>query len=95
MITIEKVEGRGLAVIATECLDPGLFGLEIFTEKALVIFPPMGTKEDQSGPVPKFLDPCPQLFVDWYAYLQEPKAVKDRVLKLYHEMDCRKLLRQA
>ena len=89
MIKIEQVEGRGLAVVATESLDPGLFGLEIFTEKALVVFPPIGTKEDQSGPVPKFLDPCPQLFVDWHAYLQESRAIKDRVLKLYNEMDCR------
>jgi len=88
MIKIEQVEGRGLAVVATESLDPGLFGLKIFTEKALVVFPPIGTKKDQSGPVPKFLDPCPQLFVDWHAYLQESRAIKDRVLKLYNEMDC-------
>ena len=90
MIKIEQVEGRGLAVVATERLDPGLFGLKIFTEKALVVFPPIGTKEDQSGAVPQFLDPCPQLFVDWHAYLQESKDVRERVLKLYNEMDCRK-----
>jgi len=88
IVGIKHVEGRGLAVIATKRLDPGLFGLKVFTEQALIVFPPIGTKTDQSGLVPKFLDPCPQLFVDWYAYLQEPKSVKDRVLKLYNEMDC-------
>jgi len=88
MIGIEHVEGRGLAVIARKRLDPGLFGLQIFTEEALVVFPPMGTKEDRSGPAPNFLDPCPQLFVDWYAYLQQPKPIRDRVLKLYSDMDC-------
>lgn len=88
MIRIDRVEGRGLAVIATRQLDPGLCGLKVFTEQALVVFPPMGTNDDHSCSVPKFLDPCPQLFVDWYTYLQKPKAVKDRVMKLYHEMDC-------
>jgi hypothetical protein len=88
MIRITNVEGRGLAVTATKCLDPGLFGIKVFTEVALVVFPPIGTKADQSGQVPKFLAPCPQLFVDWYAYLQEPKSVKDRVLKLYNDMEC-------
>lgn len=90
MIGIERVEGKGLAVVATKRLDPGLFGLKVFTEEALVVFPPMGAKEDHSGPVPKFLDPCPQLFVDWYAYLQEPNSVKKRVLNLYKDADCRK-----
>lgn len=88
MIRIDRVEGRGLAVIATRQLDPGLCGLKVFTEQALVVFPPMGTNDDHSCSVPKFLDPCPQLFVDWYTYLQKGKAIKDRVMKLYHEMDC-------
>jgi len=87
-ISIQAVEGRGLAVVATQNLDPGLFGLEIFEEKALMVFPPMGTKDDLSGPVPNFLDPCPQLFVDWYAYLQEPKSIRTKVMKLYNDMKC-------
>ena len=94
MIRIEHVEGRGLAVIATKRLEPGLFGLKVFTEQALIVFPPMGTEKDRSGPVPKFLDPCPQLFVDWYTYLQKPESIKDRVLMLYNEMNCRKYLIQ-
>lgn len=92
-IRITNVEGRGLAVTATKHLDPGLFGIKVFSEVALIVFPPMGTKADQSVQVPKFLAPSPhspQLFVDWNAYLQEPKSVKDRVLKLYTEMECRK-----
>eukprot|EP00536_Pseudo-nitzschia_multiseries_P009774 jgi/Psemu1/242383/estExt_Genewise1.C_2820050 len=38
--------------------------------------------------VPTFLEPCPQLFLDWHTYVQQSQSVKDRVLKLYTEMDC-------
>ena len=89
MIKIDNVDGHGLAVIATERLDPGLSGLKIFAEKALIVFPPMGTEKQFPGPVPKFLDPCPEVFVDWHTYLQKPKSVKDRVLNFYSEMNCR------
>ena len=89
-IRIQPVEGRGLAVVAMEQLDPGLFGLKVFKEKALLRFPPIGTKDYLTGPVPFFLDPCPQLFVDWYTYLQEPKSIKAKVMKLYNDMNCRK-----
>ena len=92
MIRIQAVEGRGLAVVATEDLDPGLFGLRVFQEEALLVFPPI---DDRSGPVPEFLDPCPQLFSDWHTYLQQPNSVKAKVLKLYNDMDCGKCKMKA
>mmetsp|Transcript_26946 Transcript_26946/g.74065 ORF Transcript_26946/g.74065 Transcript_26946/m.74065 type:complete len:499 (-) Transcript_26946:2063-3559(-) len=88
MIRIGRVEGRGLAVIATERLEPGLSGLKVLTEKALVVFPPMGANGQVADAVPEFLEPSPQMFLDWYTYLQQPQSVKDRVLKLYNDMNC-------
>ena len=91
MIQIQPVEGRGLAVVATKHLDPGLFGLQVFQEEALIVFPPKeSSQNDTSVVVPDFLDPCPQLFYDWYTYLQKPKSVKAKVLKRYNDMKCRK-----
>lgn len=89
MIKIDETENRGMAIIATEKLEPGSFGLEIFTEKALMIFPTMGSLNDCSGPVPEILAPGPQLWSDWSVYLKQPQHVKERVLKLYTELDCR------
>ena len=93
MIEITQTEpGRGLGVVATKDLHPGIFGLKVITEEALIVFPTLGTDEDQSGSsskVPKFLEPCPQVYADWYRYLQEPKSIKDRILMLYNEIDCR------
>ena len=90
MIEITQTKsGRGLGVVATEDLHPGIFGLKVITEEALIVFP---TLEDQSGgssKVPKFLEPCPQVYADWYRYLQEPQSIKDRILMLYNEIDCR------
>ena len=87
-IRIQAIDGKGLAVVATQELDPGLFGLKLFEEPALMVFPPMGSKEDLL--VPNYLEPCPQLFSDWCVYLQEPKSIQTKVLKLYNDMNCRK-----
>jgi hypothetical protein len=88
MIKIEETENRGKAVIATEKLEPGNFGLEVFTEKALVVFPTRGSLDDCSGPVPAILAPGPQLWTDWSAYIKQPLELKERILKLYTELDC-------
>jgi hypothetical protein len=89
MIKIEETVNRGKGVIATEKLEPGNFGLEVFTEKALMVFPTRGSQDDFSGPVPDILAPGPQLWADWSAYLKQPSEVKERILKLYTELDCR------
>jgi hypothetical protein len=88
---IQTKSGRGLGVVATKDLHPGIFGLKVITEEALIVFPTLGTDEDQSGgsKVPKFLEPCPQVYADWYRYLQEPQSIKDQILMLYNELDCR------
>ena len=84
---VEETE-RGKAVVATERLEPGFFGLEVFTEEALMVFPTRGSKEDHSGPVPPILAPGPQMWTDWHTYQQHPRHVKDRILELYTEMEC-------
>lgn len=89
MIKIVEETDHGKAVVATKRLEPGCFGLEVFTEKALVVFPVRGTEGDCSGPVPAILEPAPQLWTDWYFYQQQSQDLKDRILQLYTEMDCR------
>mmetsp|Transcript_26723 Transcript_26723/g.43971 ORF Transcript_26723/g.43971 Transcript_26723/m.43971 type:complete len:521 (-) Transcript_26723:229-1791(-) len=84
-IKIEETETRGRAVVATERLEPGLSGLEVLTERALMVFPTRGSND---GPVPHFLAPNPQLFTDWCNYLQQPKEIQERILNLYTDMEC-------
>jgi hypothetical protein len=92
MIRIEETESRGKAVIATRRLEPGLTGLEVLTEKALIVFPTLGRHDcnnSKDGPVPDFLEPNPQLFSDWCRYLEQPKEIQQRILSLYTDMECR------
>jgi hypothetical protein len=91
LIKVEETETRGKAVVATKRLEPGLSGLVVITEKALIIFPTLGRDENNSdGPVPDFLEPNPQLFSDWCRYLEQPEDVQKRILSLYNDMECRK-----
>lgn len=92
MFRIEETKSRGKAVVATKRLEPGLSGLEVFTEKALIIFPTLGrsdSNESKDGPVPGFLEPNPQLFSDWCRYLEQPKEIQQKILSLYTDMECR------
>lgn len=88
MIRIEETEARGKAVVATKRLEPRLSGLEVFTEKALIVFPTR-TENDKDEPVPDFLEPNPQLFSDWCRYLEQPREIQQRILSLYTDMECR------
>ena len=87
LIEITETESRGKAVVATKRLQPGVFGLEVFTEKALIVFPTR--RKDHDGPVPFFLEPNPQLFSDWCNYLKQPKEIQQKILSLYTDMECR------
>lgn len=89
MIRIEETNVRGKAVVATKRLEPGLSGLEVFTEKALIVFPTKA-ENDKDGPVPDFLEPNPQLFSDWCRYLEQTPEIRQRILGLYTDMECRK-----
>jgi hypothetical protein len=90
MIEIVEETEHGRAVVATERIEPGCFGMEVFTERALMIFPTRNSQGDRSGPVPQILSPNPQLWSDWICYQQQPQDVKDRILQLYTDMECRK-----
>jgi hypothetical protein len=91
LIEVTETANRGRAIVATKKLVPGISGLEVITEKALVIFPTFGGCEDSDDePVPDFLGPNPQLFSDWCRFLEQPEDVKKRVLSLYTDLDCRK-----
>jgi hypothetical protein len=91
LVKVTETPNRGRAVVATKKLEPGISGLEIITEKALMIFPTLGRGQDHDdGLVPDFLQPNPQLFSDWCRYLEQPEEVKRRILSLYTDMECRK-----
>lgn len=49
MFQITQTEDHGLAVIATERLDPGDHGLSVMTEKALLHLPRCGSEQDKVG----------------------------------------------
>lgn len=88
MFRIQETKDHGKAVVATERLEPGPFGLSIFREEALIIIPTRGTELDKSGPCPAILEPGPQMWTDWWTYLQQPEDIKKRLLSMYIEMDC-------
>jgi hypothetical protein len=88
MFKVVETEDHGRAVVATEKLEPSPFGLLVFKDPALLTFPTRGTERDQSGSVPEILELGPQMWTDWWAYLQEPDEIKQRVLDLYTEMEC-------
>jgi hypothetical protein len=89
MYEIVETEKRGKVVLATERLVPGPFGLQVFKEEALLAIPTRGSEMDKSGPVPSILAQGPQMWTDWWTYLQQPEELKQRVLQLYTEMDCK------
>eukprot|EP00980_Cylindrotheca_fusiformis_P000734 scaffold174_cov98-Cylindrotheca_fusiformis.AAC.3 len=88
VVEIKETETHGKALVSTECLDPGHLGLLVFREEALLACPNRGSKEDKSGPVPHMLEQGPQMWTDWWAYQQQPKDIKKRILDLYCEIEC-------
>jgi len=86
------VEGteHGRAIVATQRIDPGCLGKDVFTERALMVFPTPGSNEDHSPDVPKILkpEPGPQMWSDWISYLEQPQQLKDRIFQLYTDMTC-------
>ena len=89
------VEGteRGRAIVATQQIEPGCLGKEVFTERALMVFPtPASKNEDHHSPaVPQILkpEPGPQMWSDWISYLEQPQELKDRMFHMYTDMTCR------
>ena len=96
MTMFKIVEGteRGRAIVATQQIEPGCLGKEVFTERALMVFPTHGSNEDRSPAVPQILkpEPGPQMWSDWISYLEQPQDLKDRIFQMYTDMTCRTLI---
>lgn len=88
MCRIEETDSHGKAMVATKKIEPGPLGLLVFKEEALLAIPTRGTPRDNSGREPEFLAEGAQLWTDWWFYRQQPKGIRDRILRMYKEMDC-------
>ena len=88
MYRMVETEDRGKVLLATKRLDPGLMGLEVFKEEALLAIPTRGSALDKSGPVPTILEAGPQMWTDWWFYKKQPEEIRQRVLAMYNELDC-------
>ena len=89
MYEIQKTEYHGLALVATERMDPGPQGLVVFREEALLVIPTRGSEQDVSGPPPTILDRFdPQIWTDWCFFRTQPTSLKQKILGMYTEMDC-------
>lgn len=88
-VKIKESDEYGKILVATRELEPQLpFGLQLFTDDALLIMPKYCSEQDKSGPPPEILEPGPQMWTDWYYFTQKPRHVRQRILRLYCDMDC-------
>ena len=87
---ITDTEFHGMAMVATQDIEPGPDGFTILEENAILRMPPTGSEDDISGPMPSILDKFdPQIWTDWCIFRKQPAEVKRKILDMYHEMDCR------
>lgn len=88
-VKIKESEDHGKTLVAAIHLEPEPpFGFHVFTDEALLVMPTRGSEDDKSGTPPKILEPGPQMWTDWWTYLQQPDEVRQRILSLYTDMDC-------
>mmetsp|Transcript_19589 Transcript_19589/g.48218 ORF Transcript_19589/g.48218 Transcript_19589/m.48218 type:complete len:523 (-) Transcript_19589:33-1601(-) len=87
-VEVKQTENHGKALVSTKSLEPGPLGLTVFRETALLSIPIRGSFLDESGPVPDYLVEGAQMWTDWWSFQQQPKGIRDRILKMYKETDC-------
>ncbi|CAJ1966483.1 unnamed protein product [Cylindrotheca closterium] len=87
-VEMKQTEDHGMVLVSTKSLEPGPLGLIVFRETALLSIRTRGSSLDESGPVPDYLAEGPQMWTDWWYFQQQPKDIRDRILKMYQETDC-------
>eukprot|EP00978_Attheya_sp_CCMP212_P025189 scaffold80607_cov27-Attheya_sp.AAC.1 len=91
MIRLEEKEHRGKVVVAVSNFDPGISGLELLAEKALLVSPPFGSETDSSPTMPRKLRSMdPQMWASYWCYKSQSDEVKAKVQDFYVELDCAK-----
>jgi hypothetical protein len=91
LVEIRETDSVGKAVVAKQYLAPGLTGLEVFREKALVVFPQRGNSLDGSGapPWPRGLGQwnLDQNWTNYWWWKQQSDDVRRKVMSFYVEID--------
>jgi hypothetical protein len=85
---LKEIPHRGIALVATKRLDPGIFGFELLDEKPLLLSPIRGSEHDFSGEIyPTELSRYiqPQLWTDYWSYKQLSLGDQEKVRNLYYD----------
>ena len=82
---------RGRFIVAKKRLDPGILGLEVLEEQALIIVPPPSIDDESVCGI----NPHSYLgvrFANYLGYMKQPAAVQRKIMGFYKEMDCPKAI---
>jgi hypothetical protein len=83
---------RGRALVATKDLDPGILGLTVLEEEALIVSPPPGSAKDEAPPKPSDVpntSAFPSLWSQYWCYRKQPEEIRSKILGFYVEMYCK------
>lgn len=90
---VKEIPNRGQALVATDSFDPGVTGLTILEDPAVLVSPKRGDPEDGSGEIPQVLARFiqPQFWTDYWTYQNHlyPEQ-QQQVLNMYHDPESTK-----
>jgi len=90
MLRVETTKDCGRIVVATADMDPGVGGLELIAEEALIVAPPYGSSLDSSPEMPYELKSKidPKSWVCFWTYKRQSEEVQAKIRDFYAEINC-------
>ncbi|CAB9500991.1 SET domain [Seminavis robusta] len=95
LLRVETTQDRGRVVVATADLQPGVIGLQLLAETAIIVVPPYdnripSTAIDQCPRFPEELQSKmdPNFWASYWCYKSQPDEIQAMIRDFYTELDC-------